>query len=105
VASGPVRSIRDVAWCTPTTVAVLASVEPRVGRLYLTRVDGSSTFVDSATSAELFPQRASRVVTWPSPAPGQLYLTTTSRDLYALSPSGRWEKTGISGLVSPTFVG
>jgi hypothetical protein len=107
VTSGPVRHIRDLAWYSPTTVAVLVSAERRVGWLYLTRVDGSSGFVDSAPSAELFPGRASGVVTWPAPGVAPMYLATPPNGLYVLDPnSGRWAEAGIPpGLVSPTFAG
>lgn len=105
VASGPVRDIRDVGWFSPTTVAVLASPQTGVGRVYLSRVDGSSGYVDSPTGAELFRGKAVRVVT--APAPGApVYLETRSRRLYVLGSSGRWTDAGIRpGLLSPTFVG
>ncbi|HET7358267.1 MAG TPA: LpqB family beta-propeller domain-containing protein [Nocardioidaceae bacterium] len=105
VASAPVRDILDVAWFSPTTVAVLASPDKGLCRVYLSRVDGSSGFVDSPTGAELFRGKAVRVVT--APAPGApVYLQTPSRRLYALGSSGRWTDAGIRpGLLSPTFVG
>jgi len=103
VTTGPVRHIVDVAWFSPTTVAVLTSPDKGLCRVYLPRVDGSSGFVDSSTGAEPFRGKAVRVVTAPG-AP--VYLETPSRRLYALGSSGRWTDAGIPpGLVSPTFVG
>jgi len=105
VTSTPVRDILDVAWFSPTTLAVLASPDKGLCRVYLSRVDGSSGFVDSPTGAELFRGKAVRVVT--APAPGApVYLQTPSLRLYALGSSGRWTDAGIRpGLISPTFVG
>jgi len=105
VATGPVRHIRDLAWFSPTTVAVLAATGRSVCEVFLSRVDGSSGFVESSNSVQLFPGRANRVVT--SAAPGApLYVETPTRQLFAFDASGRWTDAGIHpGLVSPTFVG
>jgi hypothetical protein len=105
VTSGQVGHIRDLAWFSPTTVAVLVSTERGLCQVFLSRVDGSSGFVESATSAGLFRGRASRVITAASPG-APLYLETPARRLFALDASGRWSDAGIKpGLVSPTFVG
>ncbi len=67
VTAGQVFNIRDITWYSPTTVAVLVGAEQQISQVYLSRVDGSSGFVASSTSAELFRGRADRVVTSPSP--------------------------------------
>lgn len=100
-----VDEMRDVAWRTPGSVALLAGPTPGRSQVIVTLVDGSSALGDLATNAEIFRDEAVRIVT--SPALGApLYVGTTNGQLFELAANGRWIGTSIkSGLVSPTFVG
>ena len=100
-----VDEIRDLAWRTPGSVALLAGPTPGLSQVIVTLVDGSSALGDVATNAEIFRDEAVRIVT--SPALGApLYVGTTNGQLFELAANGRWIGTSIkSGLVSPTFVG
>jgi hypothetical protein len=100
-----VQEIRDLAWRTPDSVALLTGPSPGLSQVIVARIDGSSALDDLATDAELFRDDAARIVT--SPAPGApLYVGTRGGLLFELSTNGRWTGSGFSGgLVSPTFVG
>ena len=97
--------IRDVAWRTPGTVAVLASPGDRTSRVLLAKVDGSSTSSEATSGAEVFRERGKELVT--SLVTGTPFLLRTADgDLFSLASNGRWTSSGIrSGLGSPTFVG
>jgi hypothetical protein len=100
-----VQEIRDVAWRTPGSVAVLAGPAPGTSQIIVVRVDGSSATEDLATDAEVFRDQAVRLVTSPDVG-SPLYVGTRSGQLFALAANGRWTGTGIEpGLRSPTFVG
>ena len=60
--------IRDIAWRTPGSVAVLAGPTEGTSQVLIVKVDGSSTPEDLTTDAELFRDQAVRLVT--SPATG-----------------------------------
>ena len=100
-----VVEMRDLAWRTPGSVALLAGPTPGLSQVIVTLVDGSSALGDVATNAEIFRNEADRIVT--SPALGApVYVGTTNGQLLELAANGRWIGTSIkSGLVSPTFVG
>lgn len=100
-----VDEIRDLAWRTPGSVALLAGPTPGLSQVIVTLVDGSSALGDVASNAEIFRDEADRIVT--SPALGApLYVGTTSGQLFELAANGRWIGTSVSsGLISPTFVG
>ena len=100
-----VDEIRDLAWRTPGSVALLAGPTPGLSQVIVTLVDGSSALGDVASNTEIFRDDADRIVT--SPAVGApLYVGTTNGQLFELAANGRWIGTSInSGLVSPTFVG
>lgn len=97
--------IRDVAWRTPGTVAVLTTPSENTSRVLLAKVDGSSTVGDATSDAEVFRDKTSELVT--SLVPGAPFLLKTpGGDLFALASNGRWSSSGIQpGLRSPTFVG
>jgi hypothetical protein len=97
--------IRDLAWRTPGSLAVLAGPSAGVSQLMAVKVDGSSTASELSTNAEVFRGDALRLVT--SPAVGApLYIGTASGQLFSLASTGRWTGTSIRpGLGVPTFVG
>jgi hypothetical protein len=105
LAAAGVDRIRDLAWRTPGSVAVLGGRGRDVFTIAVEKVDGSQTLGDVAPSTELFGDQAVQVVT--SPTPGTpLYLGTRSRRLFVLSSTGRWTASGIEpGLRAATFVG
>lgn len=97
--------IRDIAWRTVGTVAVLAATGDATSRVLLTKVDGSSTAADAASDAEAFRGSTDELVT-SLLAGSPFLLRTRDGDLYALASNGRWTGSGIrGGLGSPTFVG
>ena len=97
--------IRDVAWRTPATVAVLTRPSENTSQVLLAKVDGSSTAGEATSDAEVFRDRTSELVTsLVSGAP--FLLRTAAGDLFALASNGRWTSSGIrAGLRSPTYVG
>lgn len=97
--------IRDVAWRTPTDLAVLTSPAPGVSDVLLATIDGSSTATGIVANAARFRGPAVRLVTSPSRG-APLYLATSTGRLYALSSRGRWNDSGIAPrLGAATFVG
>ncbi|MGZ6878153.1 MAG: LpqB family beta-propeller domain-containing protein, partial [Nocardioidaceae bacterium] len=97
--------IRDVAWRTTGSLAVLTRPEPRVSEVVVVKVDGSSAPGDLAADSEPFRDWASRLVTAPSLG-SPLYLGAGGGRLYTLTATGRWATAGIpSGLRAPTFPG
>ncbi len=100
-----VNEIRDIAWRTPGSVALLTGPVPGLSQVIVALVDGSSALGDVATNAELFRDEARRIVTSPSPG-SSLYVGTKNGQLFQLASNGRWTGTSIKGgLRSPTFVG
>ncbi|HET6627752.1 MAG TPA: LpqB family beta-propeller domain-containing protein [Nocardioidaceae bacterium] len=100
-----VDEIRDLAWRSPGSVALLAGPMPGLSQVIVVLIDGSSALGDVASNAELFRDEALHIVT--SPVPGaSLYVGTRNGQLFQLAANGRWTGTSIKGgLVSPTFVG
>jgi hypothetical protein len=100
-----VPRIRDIAWRSPGSVAILAAPTPDTSQVVVVKVDGSSTIAESTTDAEVFRGKAGRLVT--SPVLGApLYIRTAGGQMFALASNGRWIGAGLEpGLRSPTFVG
>ncbi len=100
-----ITAIRDLAWRTPGSLALLTERTGDTSQVVVVKVDGSSDVAVSATDAETFRGAVDRLVT--SAAPGSaLYIRTRSGQLFALASNGRWVGTGFEpGLESPTFVG
>ncbi len=97
--------IRDIAWRTPTDLAVLVSPSRGVSEVLLATIDGSAASTGIVTGAARFRGPAVRLVTSPSRGT-PLYLATSSGRLYALSSRGRWSDSGVApGLGAATFVG
>lgn len=105
LAAYDVDEIRDLAWRTPATVALLTGPTPGSSQVVIARVDGSSVLGDVATNTEIFSNGAVRILT--SPAEGAPLLVGTRRgQLFELAPTGRWTGTSVApGLRAPTFVG
>jgi hypothetical protein len=100
-----VRRIRDVAWRTPGSLAVLTAPTPSTSQVLVVKVDGSSTLEDSTTDAEVFRGEAARIIT-SSTLGAPLYLRSRDGAMYALASNARWTGAGVRpGLRSPTFVG
>jgi hypothetical protein len=100
-----VQDIRDIAWRSPGSVAVLGGPSRDVSQVLVVQVDGSSAVEDLATDAELFRDQAVRVLT-SATLGSPLYVGTRSGQLFALAANGRWTGTGVEpGLRAPTFVG
>ncbi len=100
-----VDEIRDIAWRSPGSVALLTGPTSGPSQVIVALIDGSSILEDLDTNAQVFRQRAVRIVTSPaSEAP--LYVGTANGQLFELSADGQWTGTMIKGgLLSPTFVG
>jgi hypothetical protein len=95
----------DIAWRSPTVVAVLAAPSGGGSEVLLVKVDGSSDAADLGVDATPFRGRAVRMVTAPSSG-APLYVETSAGGLYALSSHGVWKRSSIrAGLGAPTFVG
>jgi len=105
VMQGVPDQIRDVAFRTSTSIAVLVAPSAGTSEVLLAKVDGSSTATELSTDAALFQGRAVRLVT--SSATGSpLLLGTPDGRLYALSGRGRFTPADVKrGLLAPTFVG
>jgi len=100
-----VDEIRDLAWRTPGSIALLAGPMPGLSQVMVVLIDGSSALDDTATNAEIFRDEAAHIITSPS-AGSSLYVGTTSGQLFLLAPNGRWTGTSMKdGLTSPTYVG
>lgn len=100
-----VPRIRDIAWRSPGSVAILAAPTPATSQVVIVKLDGSSTLAESTTDAEVFRGRAGRLVT--SQVLGApLYIRTAGGQMFALAANARWIGAGLDpGLRSPTFVG
>lgn len=104
VDGGPGR-VRDIAWRSAASLAVLVGPTADESRIEVVKVDGSSSATDLSTAPELFRAHATRLVT--SAAPGTPLLVDTPGDkLSVLSRSGRWVPSSVrSGLKAPVFAG
>lgn len=100
-----VREIRDLAWRTPDSMALLTGPTPGVPQVVVVSVDGSAALGDVAANTDIIRDRAVEVVT--SPALGApLYVGTRDQRVFELAANGRWTGSDINrGLLSPTFVG
>ena len=97
--------IRDLAWRTGGSLAVLTGPTAGTSQVLVVRVDGSSTAENLSTDAELLRDRAARLVTSPSVG-APLYIATAAGQMFSLATTGRWTGTSIQpGLNAPTFVG
>jgi hypothetical protein len=84
-----VDEIRDLAWHSPGTVAVLTGPSPESSQILLALVDGSTRLPAADSTAEIFRRRADRLVASPS-ADTPLYLATPEGELFELAANGGW---------------
>ena len=97
--------IRDIAWRTPASLAVLVAPSAGTSEVLVAKVDGSSTATELTTDAALFQGRAVRLVTSSSTGSSLLVGTVDGR-LYELSGRGRFTPADVKpGLRAATFVG
>jgi hypothetical protein len=100
-----VETVRDLAWRSPDTLAVLTAPSKETAQVLVVKVDGSSTRAESTTDADVFEVEADTLVTT-SALGAPLYLRTPEGQMFELASNGRWTSAGIEpGLHSPTFVG
>jgi hypothetical protein len=100
-----VDEIRDVAWRSPGSLAVLTGPSPESSQVLLALVDGSTAVTEVDSAAEIFRRRAVRVVASPS-SDSPLYLGTPGGRLFELTADGGWvEALGGRRLPSATFAG
>lgn len=105
LAQGGVDEIRDIAWRTPGSVAVLTGPTPETSHVLLALVDGSTALADVDSAAEIFRRKAVRLVASPS-VDSPLYLGTPDGALFELGGDGSWNEAEVrQPLVAPTFAG
>jgi len=96
--------LRDVAWRTPGSLAVLTGPTPGSSKVVVALVDGSPDLTGEE-SAEVFDGRAVRLVASPSPGT-PLYLGTSRGQLFELATDGQWVGPRLRDPVtSPGYVG
>ena len=105
--AGTGGSVRDVAWASPATLAVLVRPAAATSQVEVVTLDGSTA---SPLSSELGPLQARgvRVVSSPSRSTPLWVQTVGSgrRRLLGFSRHGGWHSSGIApGLLAPTYVG
>lgn len=100
-----VDEIRDVAWRSPGSLAVLTGPTPESSQVLLALVDGSTPLGHLASSADVFRRRAERLVA--SPAPDTpVYLATARGELFELGSDGSWIEADVrQPLVAATYAG
>lgn len=105
LAQGGVDEIRDLAWRSPGSLAVLTGPTPVTSQVLLALVDGSTAAAGVDSAAEIFPRRAVRVAAAPSPGTG-LYLGDRAGRVFELGGDGQWVEAELPArLRVPTFVG
>ena len=100
-----VDEIRDIAWRSPASLAVLTGPSPESSQVLLALVDGSVADSTADAMAEIFRQRAERVVS--SPTTGSvMYLADEDGRLYEQASDGEWvESTVRAELRAPGYAG
>jgi hypothetical protein len=105
LAQGGVDEIRDLAWRTPGSLAVLTGPTPASSQVLLALVDGSTAVADVDTTAEIFRRRAVRLVASPSPGTS-VFLGGPGGELYELGSDGQWTEAPVrKPLLAPAYVG
>jgi hypothetical protein len=105
LAQGGVDEIRDLAWRTPESLAVLTGPTPESSQVLLALVDGSTAVAEVDTTAEILRRRAVHLVASPSSGTPVL-LGTEEGELYELGGDGQWaEASTAEPLWAPSFVG
>lgn len=107
LSQGGVDEIRDIAWRSPESLAVLTGPTPESSQVSLALVDGSTGLTAADTAAEILRQKAVRLVS--SPAEGTpVYLATEEGQLFVLGSDGGWSEVDPPGegpLLAPSFAG
>ena len=107
LSQGGVDEIRDIAWRSPESLAVLTGPTPESSQVSLALVDGSTGLTAADTAAEILRQKAVRLVS--SPAEGApVYLATEEGQLFVLGSDGGWSEVDPPGegpLLAPSFAG
>lgn len=94
----------DIAWRSPSEIAVLTSPSSGTSEVLFAKLDGSSTASELSMDAALFRGRAVSLVTSPS-REAPLALATAAGRLYTLTGRGRWTTSGVpTGLLAATYV-
>jgi hypothetical protein len=105
LARGGVDEIRDLAWRTPASLAVLTGPTPRTSQVLLALVDGSTASAAVDSTAEILRRRADHVAATPTTG-APVFLGTAEGDLYELSGDGQWVEAPVGGpLQAITFAG
>jgi hypothetical protein len=105
VAQGGVDEIRDLAWRSPGSLAVLTGPTAQSSQVLAALVDGSTALPDVDTTAEIFRRRAVRLVASPT-AGTSMFLGTPSGGLFELGPDGQWTEASVGRpLLAATFAG
>jgi hypothetical protein len=105
LAQGGVDEIRDLAWRTADSLAVLTGPTPESSQVLLALVDGSTAVADVDTTAEILRRRAVHLVASPSSGTPVL-LGTEDGELFELGGDGQWAQASLpEPLLAPTFVG
>jgi len=105
LAQDGIDEIRDVAWRSPGSLAVLTGPTPQSSQVLMALVDGSTAVADVDTTAEILRRRAERLVSSPS-ASTSMFLGGAEGELYELGGDGQWvEAPVLEPLMAPTFVG
>lgn len=105
LAGGGGAEIRDLAWRSAGSLAVLTSPTPDSSQVTMALLDGSTALPDVDTAAETFRARAVRVVASPSPGTPMLLGTAKGR-LFELGADGQWTEASVpEPLLAPTFAG
>jgi hypothetical protein len=100
-----VDEIRDLAWRSPTSLAVLTGPTPATSQLWLTLVDGSTAMSELGGGAEMLSRRATAVAAAPT-AGTPVFLGTPEGQLYQLSTDGQWVEAPVGGpLRVPSYAG
>jgi hypothetical protein len=105
LAQGGVDEIRDLAWRSPDSLAVLTGPTPESSQVLLALVDGSTAVAEVDTTAEILRLRAVHLVASPSSG-SPVLLGTEEGELYELGGDGQWAESSIAEpLLAPSFVG
>lgn len=100
-----VDEIRDIAWRTPASLAVLTGPTPGSSQVLPALVDGSAALADLGTFEEVFRLRSDRLVASPSPG-SAVYIASEKGGVYELGTDGQWVEADVrEGLRAPTLAG
>ncbi len=104
-AEGRVDEIRDLAWYTPASLAVLTGSGDESSQVMMALVDGSTAVADVDTTAEVLRERAVGVAAAPTPS-APLLLITEKGALFELGADGQWTESSVhKPLQHATFAG